>query len=52
MMLKIQICITGINDILKYVQMEMDYIKLESLTIKLYVKILLFYCIKKTKKIK
>ncbi len=29
MMLKIQLCITGINSILKYIQIENGYFKLE-----------------------
>ncbi len=38
MMLKIQSCITGINDILKYIQIENDYFNLQ-----LYFTILLYF---------
>ncbi len=39
-MLKIQLCITGINYILKYIKIEINYFKLQY-----YFTILMFYCI-------
>ncbi len=40
MMLKIQLCITEINYILKYIQIEIKYFKLQY-----YFTVLMFYCI-------